>query len=137
MSDKKLQAHLEAYTSADDLYSARKFARALVGFRRALSLAPGDSDTLWAVADCYSDLKRPRMAERYYRAALKKATRGDRSALLFNVGNALFDQGCFADAVRCYRRVPSKASRNNLALAQERLLDKRSQKKPPARRVKR
>lgn len=125
-TDKRWERHLQAYTAADTLYKAKRFAAALAGFRRALSLAPDDVDTLWAIADCYNEQKRPRLAERYYRSAIKQASVKQRPELYFNLGNALFDQKRFKEAVQIYRQAPVKMARTNLSLAKKRLLTTRS-----------
>lgn len=125
-ADGKWEKHLKAYTAADYLYRKGRVAAALTGFRRALSLAPGNVDTLWAIADCYDEQKRPRLAERYYRSAIKYAPARQRPTLYFNLGNALFDQKRSNDAVQSYRRAPVTMARKNLALAKARLLTSRS-----------
>ena len=116
---------MQAYTAADTLYKAKQFAAALAKFRRALSLAPGNVDTLWAIADCYNEQKRPRLAERYYRSAIKQASVKQRPVLYFNLGNSLVDQKRFKEAVQIYRQAPAKMARKNLSLAKERLLTTR------------
>ena len=125
-SYKRWESHLQAYTEADTLYKARRYAAALAGFRRALSLAPGDVDTLWAIADCYNEQKRPRLAERYYRSAIKRAPVKQRPTLYFNLANTLLDQKRFKEAVQVYRQAPAKMARKNLSLARQRLLTSRS-----------
>lgn len=119
--DKHWKGHLQAYMAADISYKTKRFATALDGFRRALSLAPGDVDTLWGIADCYNEQKRPRLAERYYRSAIKNASVKQRSPLYFNLGNVLFDQKRFKEAVQSYRHAPAKMARKNLSLAKQRL----------------
>lgn len=125
-TDKRWEEHLQAYAAADALYKAKRYAAALAGFRRALSLAPDDVDTLWAIADCYSEQRRPRLAERYYRFAIKHASVKQRPELYFNLGNALFDQKRFKEAVTIYRQAPATMARKNLSSAKERLLTSRS-----------
>lgn len=130
-SDKKWEAHLKAYAAGDTLYKAERFRDALQKFRRALTLAPGNSDTLWAIAGCHDELGRPRLAERFYRAALQGAVQKDRAALYYNLGNALFDQGRFKEAIRCYSRVSARsdtirAARKNMTRAKKCVLTKRS-----------
>ena len=124
--DKHWERHLQAYSAADTLYKAKRFAAALAGFRRALSLAPDDADTLWAIADCYNEQKRHRLAERYYRSAIKHASVKQRPTLYFNLGNALLDQKRFKAAAQAYRYAPAKMACKNLSLAKERLLTSRS-----------
>lgn len=125
-ADNRWEGHLQAYTAADTSYKTKRFTAALAGFRRALSLAPGDVDTLWAIADCYNEQKRPRLAERYYRSAIKHAPVKQRPTLYFNLGNILFDQKRFKEAVQIYRYAPAKMASKNLSLAKQRLHTSRS-----------
>ncbi len=117
---------MQAYSAADVLYKAKKFIEALAGFRTALSFAPEDADTLWAIADCYEAQNRLRLAERYYRHAIKHAPVKQRPLLYFNLGNVLFDQKRFKEAVQTYRHAPIKLARKNLSLTKELLLASRS-----------
>jgi tetratricopeptide (TPR) repeat protein len=102
-------AHVEAYCRADVHYRAGRYRLALREFTRALALWSDDSDTLWAIGNCHGELSRPRLAERAFRKALTTADPEKRDALLFNLGNALFDQGKFTAAVRVYDRISPKA----------------------------
>lgn len=117
--------HLAWYRAADAAYSARKLKEALKLFHRALKAAPGDVDTLWAIADCHSDLGGPRKAERFYRMARAAAPWPQRGDLLYNLANALLDQGRPAAVLKLYRRVPRSAasylqSRINMRVARRR-----------------
>lgn len=104
-------------------FDRRNFSEAALAFKKAARSRPDDSEALWAVADCYSELGRPKLAERYYTQALRVSREKDLS-LRFNLGNALYDQGKFSDAIAQYRHVvrgKDKALRRkaqkNLALA--------------------
>jgi len=102
--------HLRLYQQADARYQQGQTRSALKLFRAALSLAPGDADTLWAMADCYSDLAQPRKAERYYRLARACVPWSERGDLLYHIANALLDQGRLGAALSLYRRVPRSAT---------------------------
>src|SRR5712691_479060 len=121
-TDPRSSAHVEAYRRADKHYGAGRYRAALRDFKRALQLAPGDSDTCWAIGNCYTELHRPRLAERAFRKALGSAKGKDRDALLYNLGNALFDQRNFKAAAQLYHRISSRSglarlARRNLALS--------------------
>jgi tetratricopeptide (TPR) repeat protein len=80
---------------------------------------------LWAIADCYDELKRPRMAQRYYSRALKLAPTNN-AALRYNLANALFDLQEYSEAIRQLQKITSKNAelrykvRKNLQLARSR-----------------
>jgi tetratricopeptide (TPR) repeat protein len=108
-------AHLACYAEADSLFQRGVVRPALKSFRNALLLAPGDVDTLWAIGDCYSELGKPRLAEVFYRKARAGAVWRQRGDLLYNMANALLDQGRPAAALRFYQLVPRKAGSFGLA----------------------
>ena len=130
-NDSTWSAHVEAYRRGDKHYRAGRYHAALGEFRRALQLAPADSDTWWAIGNCHTDLHRPRLAESAFRSALRFAKPRDRAVLTYNLGNALFDQRRFQAAARWYRRVPprssiARATRRNLQLTNGSVLTSRS-----------
>ena len=109
-ADRSWEAHLALYAAADSLFRDGKRRLALREFRNALLLAPGDVDTLWAIADCYSHLGKPHKAAQFYRRARTGATWQKRGDLLYNIANALLDQRRPLAAIRLYRLVPRSAS---------------------------
>ena len=114
------------YRAADDLYRLGRYSDALKEFELALGALPDDCDTLWAIADCYSELGKPYLAERYFTSALKSCLPGKRTDLLFNLGNSLFDQMKFNQAIDVYRTIPKESSiykkaQKNLRLAKRKI----------------
>lgn len=83
-----------------------EFADALNSFRIALEEWPEDWQAMASLGYCHSELGKPRKAEACYREALLLAPENERPDLLYNLGNALFDQGRFAEAIEHYRQVP-------------------------------
>ena len=120
-ADETWEEHLARYREADALYKKGKLKSALNCFRKALALAPGDSDTLWALGDCHSELGQPRKAERFYRLARLQAPWDERGDLLYNIANALLDQGRPRAALQLYARVPRSAAAFLLAQRNSRL----------------
>jgi Flp pilus assembly protein TadD len=114
-SDNRWAIHCEAYSRADRYFNAGEYRTALGEFRRALLLWPHDPDTLWGIGNCHTELRRPRLAERAFRKALKSAPESDREALVFNLANSLFDQGRYAAAARLYRRMNNQSNVGILA----------------------
>jgi tetratricopeptide (TPR) repeat protein len=107
--------HSEAYRRGDTHYRAHRYRAALQEFALALELCPEDSDTWWAIGNCHSELGRPRLAERAFRRALRRSETENRGALMYNLANAVFDQGRFASASRLYRRMPTRSTAAVLA----------------------
>ena len=87
---------------------------------------PEDWQAMWALGNCHSELKKPKKAERCFRDALELASTEARPKLIFNLGNALFDQQRFQEAIAVYHKLPAghdlvRQAKNNIALAQARL----------------
>ncbi|WP_047196987.1 tetratricopeptide repeat protein [Caldimonas brevitalea] len=129
--DERWEAHLDAYRRADGLYRGGKLKEALLTFRVALSLEPGDSDTLWAIADCYSELGKYWKAKSLYKQAMRDADPGDKGDLTYNIANALLDAGQPRAALKLYRRVPRSSksfllAKRNAILAVRRVGSRRA-----------
>ena len=61
------------------------------------------TNTEWAIGNCYSDLGRTKLAERFFKKALAKSNND--SKLLYNLANALFDQKRYGEAISVYNKV--------------------------------
>lgn len=99
--------NIELYSEADACFRAGRFRDALRLFKQAARADSLDNDCWFAIGSCLDALRRPSRAERAYLKALSLAPPGDHPALFFNIGNALFDQQRFEDAVTWYARVPA------------------------------
>lgn len=112
------------YAAGDLYYKKRDFRAAAQAFDKAVAVRPDDAEALMALANCYFELDMPSTAERYLRIALKHA---DNAKLLYNLGNALFDQERFDEALAEYEKIPPSAcavyepAQRNMAVARERL----------------
>lgn len=114
------------YQAGDDLYKQGKYAEALTEFEKALKAWPRDSDSAWAVADCYSELGKPGLAEKYFRLALDSCPAKKKPDLLYNIGNALFDQMKYKEALGYYDSIPKqnqiyKKARKNIRVAKRKI----------------
>jgi len=116
------------YCVGTALFDSGKFDLASRAFKRSLRTRPDDFQALWALGDCYSELGRPKLAERYFAKAIRFGRKQSAPALTFNLANALYDQGKFREAIRKYRRVlrsrdksTAGRARKNMALAKARL----------------
>ncbi len=102
-------------------WKAKRWDRAMSSFKKALRHDRKDWMTLWAIGDCYDELKYPKMALRYYTNALKRAPK--EPALRYNAANALIDLARFEEAITQLRRIATKDRelrhkvRKNLELA--------------------
>lgn len=94
------------YLVGDIYFKKGRFKDALIAFKKALRTKPDDYQALWAIGNCYSEIEMPAIAERYFRRALtyKPAEKG----LIYNLGNALLDQGKFSEALRSFNEVCEK-----------------------------
>ena len=114
-----------AYLKGHALWKKQQFKEAALAFQVAIEEWPEDYQALWTLGDCYTELKKPRQAELAFRQALAVCADNDRVALTFNLGNALFDQKLYAEAVALYDQIPrghhlSRSARRNAFLARER-----------------
>jgi tetratricopeptide (TPR) repeat protein len=115
-----------AYVKGDKLYKLGKFADAAAQFKIALEAWSDDWQALWALGNCFTALKKPRKAEVQFITAIELAPAEKLPDLHFNLGNALFDQGKYANAILFYRQVPKGhhiacAAARNVALAERRI----------------
>ena len=119
------------YCVGDIFYRQSHFREAKDAFKRSLYFRIDDIEALTAIGNCYDELGRPKLAERYFRRALghcKPAIQNvDHFSIKFNLANALFDQNRIQEAILLYRQL-SKApesiklkAKKNEALAKLRL----------------
>ncbi|MEQ9059458.1 MAG: tetratricopeptide repeat protein [Gammaproteobacteria bacterium] len=95
-----------AYARGCELYDSGEYSQALAAFREATSYWPEDPDAWMAIANCYDSLRRPKQAEKVLRKALDLGKEKIRDALLYNLGNSLYDQGRFEEAIAVYESLP-------------------------------
>jgi tetratricopeptide (TPR) repeat protein len=133
--DDRWERHCALYSEADTLYRSGRLKEARALFVEALALWPGDSDTLWAIGSCFSELGDPWQAERCFRRALAVGQSKERGHLLYNIANALFDQKRFVSALHLYARVPRGSSAFELATRNARLCRNRLARRSRLRRI--
>jgi tetratricopeptide (TPR) repeat protein len=99
------------YCVGDILYRQGKFDAAKGAFKKSLRTRHDDVQALIAIGNCYDELKKPMFAERYFSRALttldKSADKSeaDREAIIFNLANAIFDQGRMIKAIKFYEQL--------------------------------
>lgn len=91
------------YVVGDIYFNQGKFSLAMESFLTSLDDRPDDVEAMMAIANCASEMGDAALSEKYLRAAL---LRSENPALLYNLGNALFDQGKFGEALCYFKRVP-------------------------------
>ncbi len=102
--------HYELYTSGDDAFRNGNISEARKFFQVALEYYPEDSDTWRALANCYAAMSKPRKAEECLRRALQFADEESIADINFDLGNCLFDQEKYAEAVQFYLQVPASST---------------------------
>jgi tetratricopeptide (TPR) repeat protein len=106
--------------------NAGKHRSALRAFRNAARSWPEDGQAHAAIGNCYSELGRPKLAERHFRRSLMLDSKN--KSVKYNLANALFDQMEFEAAIPIYRSVERSIAeaKTNRLLAQHNLALKRS-----------
>lgn len=117
-----------AYVRGDKKFKEGRFAEAAKYFLIALEEWPEDWQAMDALGNSYSEMKKPRKAEQWFRQAIDVAPSERRPDLIYNLGNALFDQGRFDEAIAMYTQVPHgrktwRLAEKNIALSKRRLAE--------------
>jgi len=109
-----------AYFELGDFSAAKK------AFLNAYRNNTSDVQCLIACGNCFSEMKKPKFAEKILKKALKKNPKGkNRAAIIYNLGNAFFDQGLYDSAINIYSLVIRRrdkigsASRKNAIYARK------------------
>jgi tetratricopeptide (TPR) repeat protein len=91
------------YLAGNAAYDAGQINRALEFFKKSARTWPDDTQALMAIANCYSDLNKPRWTAHY----LAKAIQIDPNNpdLNYNLANARFDLRQYTEAAKLYRKV--------------------------------
>jgi tetratricopeptide (TPR) repeat protein len=91
------------YLAGSAAYDAGQVDRALEFFRKSARIWPEDTQALMAVANCYSDLNKPRWAAYYLSKAIQVDSNNPH--LRYNLANARFDMAQYKEAADLYREV--------------------------------
>lgn len=116
----------EAYRNGCSYYERKDYKQAKVLFEQALEYRPEDARTWFALGNCHDLMNQPTRAEVCYLMSLQHSAEDAQPNVYFNLGNSLFDQGKYQEAIDCYTKIGdnSKAyapAQRNLSLAQARL----------------
>ena len=91
------------YIVGDIFFKIHQLNQAIDAFEKSYRCRNEDVEALWALANCYSDLNRPKDAEKWYKKAL--CLDANNQKLLYNTGNSLFDQEKFEEAQYYYEKI--------------------------------
>lgn len=115
-----------AWYLVGDIYFRNKiFKLAVIAFKHALDDWQEDGDAYLAIGNCFDELCEFSSAEYHFRKALEINPKCEKS--MYNLGNMLFDQEKYKEAIECYEKVVNrdtaveKRSYKNLKLAKSRL----------------
>ena len=116
----------EAYADGCDLYTANDYASAKRSFESALEYCPRDAQSWFALGNCHDCMSQPEKSETCYLMSLKYSKGDAIPNVYYNLGNSLFDQGKYLQAVECYAAVTAgssahSAAQKNMVLAKKRL----------------
>ncbi len=114
----RFDANHSWYLAGDIFWNLGLVKSACSAFKKSLRSWPEDVEAILAVGNCYSELGRPRLTERYLRRALTFDKKN--YSIYYNLGNALYDQGKYGEAIRCYK-VSMKGNRQTRSLAKKNL----------------
>ncbi|WPD24576.1 MAG: tetratricopeptide repeat protein [Candidatus Electrothrix scaldis] len=110
------------YIVGDICFKKSDYKLAIKAFKNALTQRKDDSEALMALANCYAEIGKPQKAERYLRESIRIKPL---KAYVYNLANALFDQGKFRDAIEMYEAILYQnkqlddLARKNLKLAKK------------------
>jgi tetratricopeptide (TPR) repeat protein len=118
--------NIEAYSDADRLFHAGRYREALRLFELAANAEPDDGQAHLAVGNCWGALGKAARAEASYRKAAHLLPENERPGAIYNLANAVFDQGRYEEAIILYKGIPKgtrvwELARKNLERALERI----------------
>lgn len=79
--------------------------------KKSLRTRQDDVQALIGIGNCYDELKKPMFAERYFSRAFTTLdnsadkSEADRETIIFNLANAIFDQGRMIEAIKFYEQL--------------------------------
>lgn len=91
------------YVVGDAHYRSGNFEAAISAFKKSSRHGKDDVEPLLAIANSYSESRKPRYAVHYLRRAIDQF--GSDARLLYNLGNAYFDLRQYDEATRIFSRL--------------------------------
>ncbi len=90
-------------------FDRAEYSKAQSSFRESLRYWPEDPEAWLALGNCYNELHKPNSAEKCYRKALIYCKPEDSDGYNYNLGNSLFDQEKYTEAMSCYQLIKQKS----------------------------
>lgn len=119
----KIDTNHAWYNVGNIFFHQGEYATALKAFKKSLRTRIDDTQALAAIAECYSEMGKPSFAERYFRKAL--SYQPEDHSLIYNLANALFDQGRYQEAIAQYLVIQKadgelfRLAKKNIAVARK------------------
>ena len=93
------------YKKGSTFYDAKDYRKAIISFKEALEYWPEDGEAWLALGNCYDASNKPKRAEKCFRQSLIYQTEKIRNMVLYNLGNSLYDQSLYKDAINYYSEI--------------------------------
>ncbi len=91
------------YLIGDIYYKLERFQNAVNAFKKSIMNKADDISAMLALGNSYMELGLPDKAEYILRSALKLSS--DNEELTYNLGNSLFDQRKYKEAINMYKKI--------------------------------
>lgn len=120
------ELNARAFGNGCTLYESGDFQAARTSFESALEYQPEDPRAWFALGNCHNQLQQASKAEVCYLMCLKFSAPEARTEVYYNLGNSLFDQAKYTQAIECYSQIGEQskayaAAQKNMALARRKL----------------
>ena len=122
IQDNASEQNHEYYTQGCKAFDASDYQKALALFKNSIEYWPEDPQAWMAVGNCYDVLKRPKRAEEAFRESLQYSDPVRSEEVSFNLGNSVFDQGRYLEAIEVFETIHPGSelwikAQNNIKLA--------------------
>ena len=88
------------YLIGEVYYQQEKLSKALNAFKKSIKHKKKNLDSNWMIGNCYLNLNKPKLAERYYIKAMRLSKNDP--LLLSDIGDAFYDQKEYPEAIKYY-----------------------------------
>lgn len=104
-----------SYVDGDNYYKQGSYTQAKHAFEVSLEYWPEDPEAWLALGNCFDELKKPLKAENCYKKSLSYAKEKMKQDVYYNLGNSLYDQAKFDEAISCYKKVTAQSTTYRIA----------------------
>ncbi len=122
--DSASELNHEYYTQGCKAFDASEYQKALTLFKHSIEYWPEDPQAWMAVGNCYDALKKPKKAEEAFRCSLQYSATNSNESVLFNLGNSLFYQVRYIEAIEIFKGIEPgtelwRKAQNNIQIARK------------------